>query len=78
MKIIINEIITDYINHEYDIAAHFHIFDSNNDFIPDLILYFDYSTIDLAWCPYLEEYRSNKISFILNSNSLALHCYYKR
>ncbi|HZV70545.1 MAG TPA: hypothetical protein VFG10_13415 [Saprospiraceae bacterium] len=52
----INEIITDFVNNEYDIAAHFHIYDSDKDYVPDLILYFDYSTIDLAWCPYLEDY----------------------
>jgi hypothetical protein len=51
----------DFSENEYDFAAHFHIYDSNDDEIPDLILYYDYSTIDLAWCETFNTYAPHNL-----------------
>lgn len=53
----VNIIISDFTNNQYDFAGHFHLYDATgNDGIPDLILFNDYSEIELAWCQYFNEY----------------------
>jgi hypothetical protein len=52
------EILNDFENNHYDVGMHFHLYDSPNDHddIPDLILYYDYSIADIAWCVTLAGY----------------------